>query len=96
VAKNLGISQAAYSSIESGKTKVSESKLLLVASILDVELEVIKNFSEQMIFNSCAQSGYIHNQNINPVDKIEELYEKLLAQKDIQIDTLKEQLKSKV
>lgn len=95
VAKNLGISQAAYSSIESGKTKVPENKLSIIANILEVEPDVIKNFNEQMVFNSCTQSGYINIQNINPIEKIQDLYEKLLAQKELQIKDLKEQLKSK-
>ncbi|MCC7050249.1 MAG: helix-turn-helix transcriptional regulator, partial [Bacteroidia bacterium] len=64
MAKHLGLSQAAYSGIESGKTKLSEQKLQTIAGVLKVEPEVIKNFNEQVVFNSCSQSGYFNNNHI--------------------------------
>lgn len=93
VAKKLGISQSAYSEIESGHTKVSEAKLVQIAEALDVEPSVIKNFNETVAFNSCSQSGIMNHYNINPLDKITELYEKLLLAKDEQIEMLKKELK---
>jgi hypothetical protein len=45
--------------------------------------EIIKNFSEQMIFNSCTQAGYLNTQTINPSEQIKELYEKIILEKDL-------------
>jgi transcriptional regulator with XRE-family HTH domain len=92
LAKQLGISQSAYSEIEAGHTKISDAKLLQIAKVLGVEPNVIKNFNEAVVFNSCSQSGYINTQNINPIEKITELYEKLLLAKDEQIAELKKEL----
>lgn len=92
MADKLGISQSQYSDIENGKVKIKEPKLIQIASILDVSPEVIKNFNEQFIFNSCVQSGYIQHQTINPIEKIHELYEKLIIEKDAQISILKENI----
>ena len=90
IAKHLGISQAAYSSIENGKTKVDAEKLDQIANILKVNPAVIKNFNEQIVFNSCIQSGLSNTYHINPLEKTETLYEKLLMAKDKQIQMLEQ------
>jgi transcriptional regulator with XRE-family HTH domain len=92
VSSKLGITQNSYSKIERGETNVDEDKLSQIATALDVDKDVIKNFSEQFIFHSCSQSGYIHTQNINPLEKIQELYGKLLAEKDSRIKLLEKVL----
>ncbi len=94
LAKQLGISQSAYSEMEAGRTKISDAKLAHIAKALGVEAQVIKNFSEAVVFNSCSQSGYINTNNINTAEKITELYEKLLLAKDAQIAQLKKELES--
>ena len=94
VAKKLGISQAAYSSIESGKTNVNEKKLECIAAAIDVEPDVIKNFNEQVVFNSCTQSSFSNTDYINSLEKIQKVYKKLLKEKDARIKVL-EQLVSK-
>ena len=71
-----------------------KEKLERIAAALDVEADVIKNFSEQVVFNSCTQSGYINTNHINPLEKIQEVYKKLLEEKDARIKVL-EQLVSK-
>jgi transcriptional regulator with XRE-family HTH domain len=93
MAEKLGISQSSYSDIENNRTKITSDKLDKIAQILSVSIDDIKNFSESVIFNSCTQSGYINTNNINPLDKIQDLYERLLSEKDAQIAVLKEQLK---
>lgn len=90
VAKQLGISQSSYSDIESGKTKITDAKLLQIAKALDVGPEVIKQFNETVAFHSCTQSGYINTNHINPLDKITELYDKLLEEKEKAITSQKE------
>lgn len=91
IARSLGISQAAYSALESDKTKIDEAKLLKIASILDVSTEAIKNFNEQIAINSYAQLEY--KNNIALIEKIQEVYEKLVAEKDERIKLLEEILK---
>lgn len=93
MASKLNITQAAYSSIESGKTKIDDNKLKSIAQILDVDEDIIKNFDDKVIFNSCVQSGYINTNHINPIEKIQELYDKLLKEKDSKIALLENMLK---
>ena len=88
MSSKLGIAQNSYSKMERGETNVDEEKLSQIAIVLEVEKEMIKNFNEQAVFNSCNQSGYINTQNINPLEKLQEVYEKLLAEKDLRIKLL--------
>jgi transcriptional regulator with XRE-family HTH domain len=89
VAAQLGISQSTYSDLENGKIKISEEKLESISNILGVSPETIRNFNDTVVFNSCAQSGYINTNINNPIEKIHELYEALLKEKDSQILLLK-------
>src|SRR5690606_29673806 len=52
MADKLGISQAAYSKIENGATKVSYEKLQDIAKIMDVKVEDIQSFETEKYFNS--------------------------------------------
>lgn len=52
MAKKLGITQAGYSKIESGATKISYSKLSEISKILDIEVEGLLAFDSQKYFNS--------------------------------------------
>ncbi len=78
VADNLSVSQSTYSDMENGKIAVSEEKLAMIANVLDVSVDVINEYNDQVVFNSCTQSGYFNTNNINPIDKIEEIYKQLI------------------
>lgn len=52
MADKLGISQAAYSKIENGNTKVSYEKLQDIAKIMGVKVEDIQSFETERYFNS--------------------------------------------
>lgn len=52
MAERLGITQAGYSKIENGGTKLSYSKLSEISKILDVEVEELLAFDSQKYFNS--------------------------------------------
>ncbi|KGO85988.1 transcriptional regulator [Flavobacterium rivuli WB 3.3-2 = DSM 21788] len=91
LAAALGISQQAVSNIENSET-IEESKLEEVAKALGVTSEAIKNFSEEAAINSFA-NFYDNSSNngaisalqctFNPLDKVVELYERLVqAEKD--------------
>lgn len=52
MAQQLGMTQAGYSRIESGKTDVSLSQLNKIAEVLEVSLEDLLTFDNQKFFNS--------------------------------------------
>ncbi len=96
MAERLDISQAAYSKIEKGETKISEEKLIQIAQALEMKPEDIKAFDSQKYFNSVSNvegdySGiYIVSADTELIKKLYEdkiiLLEKLLfnAEKEIQ------------
>ncbi|MEO8532857.1 MAG: helix-turn-helix transcriptional regulator, partial [Flavobacterium sp.] len=88
----LGISQQTVSTIENSET-VDEERLIEIAKALGVSVEAIKNFSEEAVFNIIGNTiqdhGILstttgnHNCTFNPLDKVVELYERLVqAEKD--------------
>ncbi|WP_116787016.1 helix-turn-helix domain-containing protein [Flavobacterium psychrotrophum] len=92
LAQALGISQQAVSAIENSET-VEDAKLEEIAKALGVTAEGIKNFSEETILNIISNtftsndSSTINAINVqptfNPMDKVVELYERLVqAEKD--------------
>ena len=69
-----------------------------VAKALKVPVEAIKNFTEDAAINIISSTlhdtsvaNHNHNPvfNFNPVDKIVELYERMLKDKDVMIEELK-------
>ncbi len=99
VAIELGISQAEYSLIENSDT-VDDEIIFQIAKIFNVTAEVIKEFNENQAFYSIEnkvdnttineQSHGIH-QVFNPIEKVVELYERLLASEKEKIEILKNQ-----
>lgn len=97
----LGVSQQAVSNIE--KSAAIEADLLAqVAEILGVTSEAIENFSEEAVFNiinNTFQDNSSNNNNylctINPLDKIIELYERLLEAEKSKVEYLERLLKDR-
>jgi transcriptional regulator with XRE-family HTH domain len=91
LAQAIGTNQQAISGIE-GSEEIDEKKLANIAEALGVTVEAIKSFSEENVFNyfntfneSVSNSNFGHNNicNFNPLDKVVELYERLVqAEKD--------------
>jgi len=89
----LGTNQQAISIMENSET-IEEEKLIEVAKALGVSVEAIKNFSEEAVLNIIGNTVNNHdnatmNANVqyqptfNPLDKVVELYERLVqAEKD--------------
>lgn len=86
LASELGISQAEFSNIENAIT-IDDNLLIQIADILNVPPEAIKNFDENMVVyyinnkieNSTIQeSAHGIHQVFSPIDKVVELYERLL------------------
>jgi transcriptional regulator with XRE-family HTH domain len=101
LAIELGVSQQTVSNIE--KSASIEADLLAqVAEILGVTPEAIENFSEEAVFNiinNTFQDSSSNNNNylctINPLDKIVELYERLVEVEKSKVEYLERLLKGK-
>lgn len=87
----IGTSQQSISSIE-GSENVDEEKLKAIAEALGVSAEAIKNYSDDAVINyfntfndtvSSSNFGANNTCTFNPLDKVVELYERLVqAEKD--------------
>lgn len=101
LAIELGVSQQTVSNIE--KSAAIEADLLAqVAEILGVTPEAIENFSEEAVFNiinNTFQDSSSNNNNylctINPLDKIVELYERLVEAEKSKVEYLEKLLKDR-
>ena len=97
LAAELGISQQAVSKIEQSP-EVEDEALEKIAKVLGLTPEAIKAFSEDAVFNIIANTFTDNSQNnnnylctINPLEKIVELYERLLASEREKVELLKNQ-----
>lgn len=93
LAQAIGVSQQTISTIENSES-VDEEKLQQIAEALGVSAEAIKAFSEEGVINYFNniydnENSPIHiantnnNCTFNPLDKVVELYERLVeAEKD--------------
>lgn len=92
LADALGISQQSVSVLESKET-IDPETIEKIAKALKGPIEAIKKFDEEAIFNIIANtyndnSASVHY-SFNPVDKIVELYERMIKEKDELIEELK-------
>src|ERR1700744_499551 len=89
LAAELGISQQAVSKIEQS-AEVDEDALEKIAMVLGVTVEGLKHVTEDSVFNNINN---FHDQsiqnNFNPIEKVIELYERLLASEREKIEILK-------
>ncbi|MEO8534148.1 MAG: helix-turn-helix transcriptional regulator [Flavobacterium sp.] len=91
LAMAIGVSQQTVSNFEASET-IEENKLIEIAKALEVTIEAIMNFSEEAVFNyfntfNESNGNFFGNNNttctFNPLDKVVELYERLVqAEKD--------------
>lgn len=79
MAEKLDISQAAYSKLEKGTTKISQDKLEKIAEVLEINPNDITNFDNQKVLNSYNNSIIGNNSNYNDVKIIRQLYEDKIA-----------------
>ncbi len=97
LAMDLGISQQEISKIEK-QDEIEEGLLSQIAGVLGVSPEVIRDFDvERAIYNinngykdaTISEGAHAIVQQINPIDKIVELYERLLQSEREKIELLK-------
>ena len=102
LAQALGTNQQAISAIENSET-VDEEKLKAIAEVLGVSVEGIKNFSEEAVLNiigntyhdSNVVNGNAYSCNFNPLDKMVELFERLVLAEKEKVEYLEKLLKGK-
>ena len=104
MAADLGVNQQVISKIEK-QEEIEEGFLKRIAEVLGISEEVIKDFDvEKTIFNinhhnykdaniSEGATTYAIVQQINPLEKIVELYERLLKSEQDKIEILKKHMK---
>lgn len=88
LAMAIGVSQQTISNIENSE-EVEEEVLVKIAEALEVSVDGLKNFSEEVVLNIISNtfrdnsSAINYGCTFNPIDKVVELYERLLqAEKD--------------
>lgn len=104
LADKLGLSQQAISKLEQ-KEVIEEDVLEKIAKALNVSIEVIRNFDETAALNIISNSftsndnstlnAINHQCSFNPIDKVVELYERMLQNEKEKVALLEEVLKSK-
>ncbi|OXG09250.1 DNA-binding XRE family transcriptional regulator [Flavobacterium araucananum] len=103
LAEALGISQQTVSTIENSET-IDDEKLKAIAEVLGVSAEGIKNFSEEAVLNiigntyqdnGIVNAGLNYNCSFNPLDKVVELYERLVLVEKEKVEYLEKLLKGK-
>ncbi|CAC9974994.1 helix-turn-helix domain-containing protein [Flavobacterium panici] len=105
LADAIGTSQQTISSIETSET-VDFEKLVQIAKALGVTVEAIENFTEESVFNffnnfydNSANNGNLNNSNnhctFNPLDKVVELYERLVQAEKDKVEYLEKLMKLK-
>ncbi|MBP1222081.1 helix-turn-helix domain-containing protein [Flavobacterium sp. 1355] len=105
LAQALGTNQQAISAMENSES-VDEEKLIQVAKALGVSVEAIKNFSEEAIFNiigntinnndnASMNSNIQYQPTFNPLDKVVELYERLVQSEKDKVEYLEKLMKLK-
>ncbi|MFZ0596153.1 MAG: helix-turn-helix transcriptional regulator [Flavobacterium sp.] len=88
LAQALGTNQQAISAIENSET-IDDGKLADIAKALGVSVEAIKNFTDENMItyfnsfydNSCTGANGMFHANhcaFNPIDKVVELFERLV------------------
>ncbi|TCD11489.1 XRE family transcriptional regulator [Pedobacter frigidisoli] len=98
----LGISQQAISKLEQNE-QVEDTTLEKIAEVLGVSSEAIKGYSDEAVFNIISNtfhntssdsstliaSSLNYQPSFNTIEKIVELYERLLASEREKLDLLK-------
>ncbi|MBE8724998.1 helix-turn-helix domain-containing protein [Flavobacterium hungaricum] len=106
LAQAMGTNQQAVSVLENSET-IDDEKLIAVAKALGVTVEAIKSFSEEGVINyfntfndtdfSNSQGAFSQNHQctFNPLDKVVELYERLVLAEKEKVEYLERLLKGK-
>jgi len=101
LAMELGLSQQTISQLEQ-KEAIDKDMLEKIAKALKVSAEAIKNFNEETTvnfisstFNHHDNSSVYGNYTFNPIEKVIELYERMIKEKDDKVALLERMLEQK-
>ena len=102
LADKIGVSQATLSGYEK-KDELEPEVLEKITKALDIPIEAITELNEGALINiysgtwqdNATAAGRIQNQTFNPIDKIVELYERLLKAEQEKVAMLHEIIKDK-
>ncbi len=102
LAAKLEMTQQAFSKLEQ-KELIDEKTLNKVAEALQIPVEAIKNMTDEAAFNIIGNtfqndsSAYVYQYkcNFNPIDKVVELYERMLKTEQEKVSLLQEALRDK-
>jgi len=107
LAFDMGVSQSSISDYESKET-LDDKVLEKIAGFLKIPVEAIKNFDENSAINVIANTFNNHDHsnpqfasiinnspNFNPLDKMVELYERMLQQQKEMIEKLERLIEGK-
>ena len=90
-ARELGIAQQNVSKMEK-KKEITDEQLEKVSRVLRASVEAIKGFDENTIINNNILNDQVNNYNINPIEKVAEIFKDLLIIRDEEIQRLKAEL----
>lgn len=80
MAEQLGITQAAYSKIETGQTKLTPNKISDIAEIFDMDASDLMAYDMQKYFNSFSNvKGSNNGSTITQDESIKNLYDEVVA-----------------
>lgn len=94
MASKLKMAQQTYSNLEN-KAEIDEELLDRIALVLDFPVQAIKELDSHSVLSVNQQGGNTGSvfYQYNPNEKIIELYERMLKEKDEVIETLRKQVK---
>jgi transcriptional regulator with XRE-family HTH domain len=99
IAASISMTQQNFSKLEQQEV-INNETLEKIANVLKIPVEVIKNFNEEGVINIISSTlhdnsgSVMYNPTFNAIDKIVELYEKLLNEKDKRIILLEKYLET--
>ena len=98
LAERMGVSQQTVSRFEQTET-LDDETLNKIAAALNIPVEAIKNFNDDSTNNFVNtfydNSGFNYQCNFNPLDKVIELYERIIQTEREKVTLLEEVLKGK-
>lgn len=90
-ARELGIAQQNVSKMEK-KKDITDEQLEKISKVLKASVEAIKGFDENTIINNNILNDQVNNYNINPIEKVAEIFKDILVIRDEEIQRLKAEL----
>lgn len=101
IANELNMTQQAISKLEQ-KEQIEEEILERVSKVLNIPLDAIKNLNEDAttnyintFYNNQGNGFIANNYTFNPIDKIVDLYERLLAAEKEKVSMMEKFLDTK-